>query len=332
MSNLKQILMERKINCKSIWFMRQAGRYLPEFRKIRSSNKDFINLCFNTDLSAEITLQPILRFNLDAAIIFSDILLVPHVLGQNVKFIKEKGPILEKFNLDKFLENDPDDFINKMDPVYKAIKKVRKNLDQKKSLISFIGAPWTLITYMFSNDIKGNLISFLSDKKKLQLIINHLKKFLFLHIKNQISSGSDVVQIFDSWAGLLTGDNLKNFCFQPNYEIVKFCKNNKIPVICFPKGIGEDYLNFNKEVKPDGLNIDYDVDPLWAKKNLKDVTLQGGMHPKTLLKTENEIYTEAKKYLDIFKDVPYIFNLGHGLVPETNPDKLNKLIKFVRQY
>ena len=333
MSVLKKILIDKKIDSKPIWFMRQAGRYLPEFRKIRSSNIDFIKLCLNSDLSAEITLQPITRFDLDAAIIFSDILLVPHLLGQNVKFIKDKGPILESFNLDKFLKSDPDIFIKNMDPVYKSIKKVQKNLEKEKSLISFIGAPWTLITYMFSNEVKRNLNGFLNDKNKTKLIINHLNKFLCLHIKKQVESGSDVVQIFDSWAGLLTNnDNLQDFCLQPNSEIVKFCNKQKIPVICFPKGIKEKYLNFNKEVKPDCLNIDYDINPHWAYKNLKNVSLQGGMHPKTLLKKENEIYTEAKKYLDIFKDVPYIFNLGHGLVPETNPDKLDRLIKFVRQY
>ena len=148
MSILKKIISERKIDIKPIWFMRQAGRYLPEFRKIRSLNKDFIKLCLNSNLSSEITLQPIKRYNLDAAIIFSDILLVPHVLGQKVKFIKDEGPILETFDLNKFLKNNFGDFTKEMDPVYQAIKKVKKNLHKDKSLISFIGAPWTLITYM----------------------------------------------------------------------------------------------------------------------------------------------------------------------------------------
>ena len=163
-------------------------------------------------------------------------------------------------------------------------------------------------------------------------MIENLNKYLCLHIKNQIDAGSDIVQIFDSWAGILEKDSLEDFCFKPNYEIVNFCKNNKIPVICFPKGIKEEYLNFNKNVKPDVLNIDYEIDPKWARKNLKNVILQGGMNPRVLLKSDNEIYTEAKKYLDIFKDVPYIFNLGHGLVPETDPNKLGKLIEFVRKH
>ena len=247
MNELQKTLIDRKIDCNSIWFMRQAGRYLPEFRKIRSKNKDFIKLCFNSDLSSEITLQPIERFDLDSAIIFSDILLVPHVLGQNVKFIKNKGPVLESFNLDKFLKNNPETFTKKMRPVYQAIKKTRKKLNNNKSLISFVGAPWTLITYMFGKDKKENIKNIFKDKKKLKIIIDNLISYLCLHIKNQINAGSDVVQVFDSWAGMLEKRDLQDFCFQPNHEIVSFCNNNKVPVICFPKGINTEYLNFNRE-------------------------------------------------------------------------------------
>ena len=332
MNTLKKILIEKNVDYNSIWFMRQAGRYLPEFRKIRSQNQNFIKLCFNSELSSEITLQPITRFDLDSAIIFSDILLVPHVLGQNVKFVKDKGPVLDTFNMEIFLNNNPSEFTKKMSPVYQAIKKVRKKLNKNKSLISFVGAPWTLITYMLGNEKKNNFENIFKDKKKIKLIIDNLNKYLCLHIKNQINSGSDVVQIFDSWAGFLEKKNLQNFCFQPNYEIVNFCNDNKIPTICFPRGIKNEYATFNKEVKPDALNIDYEIDPVWARDNLNNVTLQGGMNPRILLKTEDEIYTEAKKYLDIFRDVPYIFNLGHGLVPETDPDKVRKLVKFIRQY
>ena len=147
MSNLKKILIDKK-NCKSLWFMRQAGRYLPEFRKIRSKNKNFINLCLNSELSSEITLQPINRFDIDSAIIFSDILMVPYALGQKVKFIKEHGPQLSTFNLNQFLSNDKISFSQKLHPIYKAIEITRKKLDRKKSLIGFVGAPWTLLIYM----------------------------------------------------------------------------------------------------------------------------------------------------------------------------------------
>tara|TARA_X000000368_G_scaffold363210_1_gene308239 strand:+ start:1719 stop:2669 length:951 start_codon:yes stop_codon:yes gene_type:complete len=315
--------------------MRQAGRYLPEFRKIRLQNQNFIKLCLNSDISSEITLQPIKRYNLDSAIIFSDILLVPYALGQEVNFIKDQGPVLSKFESNKLLSNNKINFTKKLQPIYQAIKKTRENLDKKKSLISFVGAPWTLLIYMMNlkeNKNEINLSKIKDKESEVNLILKELNDYLCLHIQNQINAGADVVQIFDSWAGLLNGTNLLNFCYIPNLKIVEFCKSKKIPVICFPKGIKENYIEFNNMVKPDGLNLDYETDPFWAKKNLTNVVLQGGMDPKILLKSEEEIYKEAKKYLDIFKDVPYIFNLGHGLVPETNPDKLGKLIKFVREY
>ena len=156
--------------------------------------------------------------------------------------------------------------------------------------------------------------------------------FFITHIENQIEAGADVVQIFDSWAGLILPEDLPNYCYIPNQKIVDFCKKKNIPVICFPKGIKENYKEFNNVVKPDGLNLDYEINPLWAKSNLLNVVLQGGLDPKILLSPENDIFNEAKKYLDTFQKTPYIFNLGHGLLPETDPDKVKKLIKFFRDY
>jgi len=334
MSNLKEILKKRKI-CKSIWFMRQAGRYLPEFRKIRSQNQNFINLCLNSELSSEITLQPIKRFNLDSAIIFSDILMVPYALNQKVEFIKDQGPILEEFNFKKFINNDKISFTQSLHPVYKAIQKTREKLDKQKSLIGFIGAPWTLLIYMLKAKESKKEFDYKKIKTKefeVNLILDKLHEYLCTHIENQINAGADVIQIFDSWAGLIPQDDLPNYCYIPNLKIVDYCKKKKIPVICFPKGIGKNYKEFNNIVKPDGINLDYDVDPNWAKKNLPDVVFQGGLNPKLLLSKEKEILNISKKYLDIFKDVPYIFNLGHGLLPETDPDKVKKLVEFYREY
>ena len=334
MSNLKKILSER-INCKSVWFMRQAGRYLPEFRKIRANNKNFIKLCLNSKLSSEITLQPIKRFDIDSAIIFSDILMVPYALGQKVEFIKEQGPVLSNFDIEKFLDNNKETFTKNLHPVYKAIEISKKKLDQKKSLISFVGAPWTLLIYMLG--VKKNKYDLDYEKIKSQqttiiIILEKLIEYLCIHIENQIQAGADVVQIFDSWAGLLPTKDLPNYCYVPNQKIVEFCKDKNIPTICFPKGIRENYKNFNKIVKADGISLDYDINPLWAKQNLKNVVLQGGLDPKTLLLSDEEIKSNATKYFDIFEDIPYIFNLGHGLLPETDPDKVKKLIKFYREY
>ena len=165
MTKLTNCILNKDPSCVPLWFMRQAGRYLPEFRKIRSQNKNFIKLCLNSNLSSEITLQPLKRFNLDAAIIFSDILMIPFALGQDVRFEKDKGPILSSFNLQFFLNNSKSSFIEKLSPVYEAIKITRNKLDKKKSLISFIGAPWTLIVYMFG-----------LKKSKNQIDVNELKK------------------------------------------------------------------------------------------------------------------------------------------------------------
>jgi len=315
--------------------MRQAGRYLPEFQKIRSQNKDFIKLCLNSNLSSEITLQPLKRFNLDAAIIFSDILMVPYGLGQEVTFKKDKGPVLSTFNLNTFLLNNKNNFIKKLNPIYKSIKQTRKNLNKEKSLIAFIGAPWTLIVYMLGLKKDKNVI----DLKKLKLkksevniILDKLNEYLIIHIENQIHAGADTVQIFDSWAGLIPEKNLFSHCYKPNQKIVEFCKKNKIPVICFPRGIKSNYLEFAEIVKPDCLSLDYEIDPIWAKKNLKNFCLQGGMDPKILFKNEKEIFNEVDKYLNIFKEHPYIFNLGHGLLPETNPNILKKVIERVNNF
>jgi uroporphyrinogen decarboxylase len=334
MSKLKEILINKKI-CKSIWFMRQAGRYLPEFRKIRLQNKDFIKLCLNSELSSEITLQPIKRFNLDSAIIFSDILIVPYALGQKVEFIKDMGPKLEEFNFNFFKENNKKSFTQKLQPVYEAISKTRNKLDKEKSLIAFIGAPWTLLIYMLNLKLDKKKIDYQkvkSNRDEIILILDKLYEYLSIHIENQINAGADVVQIFDSWAGLIEPEDFVHYCIEPNFKLVNFCKKKNIPVICFPRGIGRNYKKFNDVVKPDGLNIDYEVDPEWAKTNLKNVVIQGGLDPKILLNSEEDIMNSTKKYLDIFQDLPYVFNLGHGLLPTTDPDKVEKLIKFYRNY
>ena len=331
MSNLKKILVDKK-NCKSIWFMRQAGRYLPEFREIRAKNKDFIKLCLNSELSSKITLQPIERFNLDAAIIFSDILMVPYALGQEVTFEKDQGPKLTRFDINIFLKNDEKKFSNKLSPIYKAIEITRKKLNKEKSLISFVGAPWTLLIYMLNlkNDYKDLYLDKLN--MDFDIILEKLNKYLCIHIKNQINAGSDVVQIFDSWAGLIPFPMLNNFCFTPNKKIVDFCKKENIPSICFPKGLKQKYEDFNNFVKPNGINLDSEIDPLWAREKLVNVAIQGGLDPNILLKSDEEIIKGATKYIQAFKDTPYIFNLGHGLLPETDPDKLQMLIKLYRDF
>jgi len=335
MTKLTNCILNKDHSCVPIWFMRQAGRYLPEFRKIRSQNKDFIKLCLNSNLSSEITLQPLKRFKIDAAIIFSDILMVPFGLGQEVKFEKNKGPILSLFDLNIFLNNNVDTFFKKLSPVYDAIKLTRTNLQKEKSLISFIGSPWTLIVYMFGLKINKNQIDtdkLQKNKSDIKIVLEKINEYLCAHIDHQIQAGADIVQIFDSWAGLLPDEKLFDFCYEPNKKIVDFCKNRKIPVICFPRGINKNYLAFANVVKPDCLSLDYEIDPAWAINNLNDYCLQGGLDPKVLLRSESEIIREVDRYLNIFKGHPYIFNLGHGLLPETDPETLQKVVERVNNF
>mgnify|MGYP001359176831 FL=1 len=335
MSKLTNCLVKRNTSCVPIWFMRQAGRYLPEFKEIRSKNQDFIKLCLNSNLSSTITLQPIKRFDLNAAIIFSDILMVPYALGQEVKFEKNEGPKLSELNLDFFLKKNEKEFTTILKPVYEAISKTRKKLDNKKNLISFIGSPWTLIVYILGLKKEKNVLDVELVKKKsaeISILIEKLNNFLCLHIKNQIDAGADLVQIFDSWSGLIPTDMLNDYCYKPNLYLVNFCKSNHIPVICFPKGLKNNYKVFNRIVKPTGISIDYDIDPLWARKELSGTCIQGGLDPKILLSDKETMFKKTEEYLKIFKDYPYIFNLGHGLLPETKPDSVNELINFIRNY
>ena len=333
MKPLHKIIINNDTSFKPIWIMRQAGRYLPEFREIRKKNPDFINLCLNDGLSSEITLQPIKRFDLDAAIIFSDILMLPYGLGQKVKFEKNFGPRLEKLNLNEIAKVDEIDFVEKIKGVYKAIKKVSSNPDlDNKNTIGFVGAPWTLLVYMINQQSpKKNLKKdFFKDKVIMNKILLIIEKFLKIHIKNQIDNGANIIQIFDSWAGLLEKKDLPNYIYTPTLNLVNYVKSLKIPVICFPREI-KDYKEFCDTVKPDAISIDYNVDP---KKILKDIKIpiQGGLNPKALLTDKDILKKEASKYLDIFKDHPYIFNLGHGVLPETDPNMFEYLIETVKSY
>ena len=328
-----ECLINKNTTIKPIWFMRQAGRYLPEFRKIRKLNPNFINLCLNENLSAEITIQPLKRFDLDAAIIFSDILMLPHGLNQKVNFKKNFGPELGPLNLEKISTINEIDFINKLYPIYKSIKKVKKNpIIKNKDLIGFVGAPWTLLVYMINKiSPKKKLIKdFFKDKYLINKTLIILEKFLKLHIEQQIKNGATIIQIFDSWAGLLEEKNLPDYVYIPTLNLVNYVKSLHIPVICFPREI-KNYKNFCEVVKPDAVSIDYNVDAKLIVKEIK-IPVQGGLDPKILLSDKENLKKEASKYLNIFKDHPYIFNLGHGVLPETDPMMVDYLVKFVKDY
>ena len=333
MTPIHKVIKENKTNINPIWIMRQAGRYLPEFREIRKLNPDFIKLCLNADLSSEITLQPLKSFDLDAAIIFSDILMLPYGLNQKVEFKKDFGPLLGELNLEEASKLDEVDFVERVYPVYKAINQVSKSsLTDKKSTIGFVGAPWTLLVYILNKQSPKLKLKddFFNDDFLINRILFLIERFLKLHIKNQIDNGAEVIQIFDSWAGLLEEKDLPNYVYIPTLSLVDYIKSLNVPVICFPRGI-KNYKNYCDIVKPDAVCIDYEVNPMEIVKNIK-IPVQGGMDPKVLLTDKDNLKKEAKRYLDIFKDHPYIFNLGHGILPETKPEMMDYLVKFVKDY
>ncbi|MDC2976498.1 uroporphyrinogen decarboxylase [Candidatus Pelagibacter sp.] len=332
MTPIKECLINNKTDLVPIWLMRQAGRYLPEFREIRKNNPDFINLCLNSELSKEITLQPIKRFGFDAAIIFSDILMIPYGLGQKVEFKKNFGPNLEDFEIGKLKEIDEETFIKNLSPIYQLLANLKKSEDLKgKDIIGFVGAPWTLLVYMINkvSPKNGLITNFFSDIDLINNLLKILDKFIKIHIKNQVNAGASIIQIFDSWSGLIKSD-FDKYLYHPTLSLVNYTKSLGVPVICFPRGI-TDYNQFCKIVKPSMINIDYDVDPKNLIKNI-DLPIQGGLHPEALLTNKAYLKKEVIKYLEIFKDHPYVFNLGHGILPETKIEMVEELVKIVRDF
>ena len=332
MSPITNCIKNKDTRTNPIWLMRQAGRYLPEFRNIRKENQDFIKLCLDSDLASEITLQPIKRFAFDGAVIFSDILMLPYGLGQKVEFEKNFGPKLGEIDLDNIKYVDEINFTEKVYKVYKAISKTSHDpLMNNKDMIGFVGAPWTILVYMInrSSPKKGLTGEFFKDEFLINRLLGIIEKFLKVHIKNQVEAGAKVIQIFDSWAGLLE-DKIPEYIYIPTLNIVEYTKQLGVPVICFPRGI-KDYKNFCEIVKPDAVNIDYDVDPKKIVKEIK-IPIQGGLDPKILLSDKETLKKEVERYLHIFKDHPYIFNLGHGILPETKIEMVENLIKIVRDF
>ena len=332
MTPIQECLINKRTDINPIWLMRQAGRYLPEFREIRKKNTNFVELCLNEELSEIITLQPLDRFKFDAAIIFSDILMIPFGMGQKVEFQKNFGPRLGEINKEEMFNLKETYFSDKLQPIYKLINNVKRNEKLKnKDVIGFVGAPWTLLVYMINKVSPKNGLSkfFFKDTNLIIDILEILDKFIKLHIKNQVEAGATIIQIFDSWAGLIEND-FDKYLYKPTSSLVDYTKKLGVPVICFPRGIS-DYKDFCKVVKPSMVNIDYNVN---LKNIISDVEIpiQGGLDPQILLTNKDMLNLEVNKYLEAFRDRPYVFNLGHGILPETKIEMVEELVKIVRNF
>jgi uroporphyrinogen decarboxylase len=240
---------------------------------------------------------------------------------------------LGELNIRDISKIDEIDFVEKIFPIYKAIKKVSNNkLTSNKNIIGFVGAPWTLLVYMINQQSPKKSLKedFFKDDFLINRVLLIIEKFLKVHIKNQVDNGANVIQIFDSWAGLLEEKDLPNYIYTPTLNLVNFVKTLGVPVICFPREI-KNYKEYCEIVKPDAVSIDYNIDPNYVLKNIK-IPIQGGLDPKILLTDKETLKKEATKYLDIFKDHPYIFNLGHGVLPETKPEMVEYLVNVVKDY
>lgn len=319
-----------------IWLMRQAGRYLPEYREIRNIHKDFLSMCYNSKIASEITLQPIKRFDFDAAIIFSDILVIPHNLGVNIRFEENIGPIVEKIDNLEQIRNFKDH--GYLENIYEAVSITRSNLNTEKSLIGFAGSPWTVATYLLDEKNKKD---FVESRKKIyrndnlvQSLIEILTNETIRYLKNKIRSGCDIIKIFDSWCGVLSEDDFEELVIKPTARIVKEIKKDypDITIIGFPKGAGYLYENYLNKTKIDVLAMDYTVPVSIMKKFQERITVQGNLDPVIMLCDKRIIEERVKNIMDNLSQKPFIFNLGHGILPNTPIENVEFLVNYIRNY
>ncbi|NQV54916.1 MAG: uroporphyrinogen decarboxylase [Rhodospirillales bacterium] len=321
-----------------IWLMRQAGRHLEEYMALRKQSKNFLDFCYSPDLAVEATLQPVRRYQMDAAILFSDILVIPDALGQKVEFVVGEGPKLEAIKQGEALPKfDEDKFHQHLEPVYKTVERVLGELDDKTALIGFAGAPWTVATYMVeggsSKDYQKTRQWAYSDPNGFQNLIDLLIDTTASYLSRQITSGAEAIQLFDSWAGILPPDEFKRWVTEPAREITRRLKSDHstTPIIGFPRGAGAMYVDYAITTGVDCVSLDTTVPPEWAADNLPaGLAVQGNLDNLLLLTGGGALEQTAGRIIDAFKDRPHIFNLGHGILPETPVAHVERLCAAVR--
>ena len=321
-----------------VWIMRQAGRYLPEYRELRKSANNFIDFCLNPEKACEVTLQPIKRYNFDASIIFSDILLVPHAIGREVKFIPGTGPVLKKLNaVDELSLPDFNDFQNYLKPVADAVALTRNNLPKETALIGFSGAPWTLMTYLTegggSRDFNIARNWLWSKPAESDELLCHLSDYVVSFLTLQARAGANVLMLFDSWAGAVPASHRERIIAGFHKKIISDLRNSDInlPIISFPKGLSEGLKAYSEEVDIQALALDHYVDRRWAANNLRqDLVLQGNLDPLCLVSGGQAMKREVEDILEVFSNRRHIFNLGHGIVPQTPPEHVAELLTLIR--
>ena len=321
-----------------VWLMRQAGRYLPEYRALRAKKGGFLELVHDSEAAAEITLQPVHRFGFDGAILFSDILVIPHALGQDLTFLEGEGPQLSPPLVDGML-NALEPVHNRLDPIYRTVERVRERLGQETTLLGFAGSPWTVATYMIagqgSRDQQAARLLAYRDPAALQAILDAIVALSVEYLSGQITAGAEAVQLFDSWAGSLAPAEFERWVIAPNAAIVDALKAHhpEVPVIGFPKGAGEKLPAYARETGVGAVGIDETVDPVWAARELPAaMPVQGNLDPLLLLAGGDELDRAAHRILEAFAGRPHVFNLGHGIDKETPIAHVERLLAVVREW
>ncbi|WP_417525093.1 uroporphyrinogen decarboxylase [Marinovum sp.] len=322
-----------------IWMMRQAGRYLPEYRATRAQAGDFLSLCYNPELAAEVTLQPIRRYGFDAAILFADILLVPQALGADLWFVTGEGPRLSTITAQRDFDalKPASDIHDTLSPIYETVRLLSRELPAETTLIGFAGAPWTVATYMIAGrgtPDQGPAHALKDENRALfEALLERITEATIDYLSCQIEAGAEVVKLFDSWAGSLKGDDFENYALKPAKRIIAAlkAKHPGVPVIAFPREAGEKYVGFHKATGADCVALDNSVDAAWAAANVQvDGCVQGNLASSHMVSGGQALVDETRAIVEAFRGGPHIFNLGHGITPDADPENVALMIGTVR--
>lgn len=322
---LLKTIKDKTSNNLPIWIMRQAGRHLPEYQALKKKTGSLDAMFMDPQVATEVTLQPVRRYDMDAAVIFSDLLMIHRALGQGVSY----DPLTVGEFKEDMLKTDLKTFHANLEHTYKIIRNVRKELDPSKAVLGFVGSPYTILKYMMKIDKPQDIDAF--DRS---YYLSRLVEYISEHAIAQISCGADAIQLFDSWAGDCDDDHLIDCVFDPTAQVIENirAKHPNTPIIAFPRMIGKEVKQFCHWCKPDVISISADVKPSWAAKHLEGYTIQGGMDPQVLMMSKTEVIRRTLEYVKMMKDTPYIMNLGHGILPETPIENVETLIRTVRDH
>ena len=322
---LLKTIKDKTQNSLPIWIMRQAGRHLPEYQALKKKTGSLDAMFMDPVVATEVTLQPVRRYDMDAAVIFSDLLMIHRALGQGVSY----DPLTVGEFKEDMLKTDLKTFHANLEHTYKIIRNVRKELDSSKAVLGFVGSPYTILKYMMKIDKPQDI-----DPFDRSYYLSRLVEYISEHAIAQISCGADAVQLFDSWAGDCDDDHLIDCVFDPTAQVIENirAKHPNTPIIAFPRMIGKEVKQFCHWCKPDVISISADISPSWAAKHLEGYTIQGGMDPQVLMMSKTEVIRRTLEYVKMMSKTPYIMNLGHGILPETPIENVETLIRTVRDH